>query len=447
MRSADLLWPVAQELMDGIRRHRPRDCLSASGAVQSWHRMTGRFAEGRFSAISAQQGTATSARYLLPHCLAHYAVSGLDPRVAAATRRESPGEAVAPGEQVTMPGWMDIPAVRSVLSGIDEAARGHDRLVARVVIDFDLSEQDLVLAENALARQESRLLSYLTIRVIAQSGRRVATGLHTPGASDRLDSIDPVSCGTEVARRAVAGLDARPAPVGHLPVVVAGGRGIVMLHEACCHPLEGDEVIRGSVYAGRIGERIASPLVTITDDPTRRGGVGSYACDDEGVPASPTTLIEAGVLTGYLTDRQSAALLGQASSGNGRCSTVLQPPQPRMSNTCLAGGPAGAGAIISSTRYGIYAQHVGGGEVVESTGEFTFRVTNGFMIENGRITDPIAETTISGTGTDVLMDIDAVASDSSAGAAKCGKFGQWVPVGVVGPTLRVRSLLVGGTSQ
>lgn len=447
MRSAEILWPVAQDLMDEIQRYRPDDCLSISGAVQSWHRITGRFAGGRFSDISAQQGTATSVRYVLRYCFWQHAVSGLDPRVAAATRSESPGVSATSRGQVMMPEWMEVPAVRCVLTGIDEVARGHDPAVAQVVIDFDLSEQDMVFADNAQAREEDRLLSYLTIRVIARRNGRVATGFYTPGTSDRLASIDPVECGTEAARRAVAGLDARPAPVGHLPVVVAGGRGIVMLHEACCHPLEGDEVLRGSIYADRLGERIASPLVTITDDPTISGCVGSYACDDEGVPASRTALIEEGVLAGYLTDRQSAARLGQAPSGNGRCGTILQPPQPRMSNTCLAAGPASVDDVISSTGHGIYAQHVGGGEVIESTGEFTFRVTNGSLIKNGRITDSIAETTISGTGTDVLMDIDAVADDVAAGAAKCGKFGQWVPVGVVGPTLRVRSLLVGGTDR
>ena len=164
-----------------------------------------------------------------------------------------------------------------------------------------------------------------------------------------------------------------------------------------------------------------------------------------GVPGSPTTLIENGRLAGYLTDQDTAARLGIGSSGNGRCRDASRPPLPRMSNTCLKNGTDSVEDLIAATGTGIYAEHIGGGEVIESTGEFTFRVTNGYLIENGRVTDPISETTISGTGAGVLTGIDAVANDTAVGAAKCGKFGQWVPVGVVGPTLRVRSLFVGGT--
>ena len=438
----DPLWSVAGDLVDEVRRDRSADCLSASGAIQSWHRTNGRFAEGRFSDVSVQQGTATSIRQVCRDGFRHRAWSGLVPRAAI---RADDRPAAAAHAHAPTPEWMEISAVRSVLADIEAAARAFDSAVAQVVADFDLGSQDLVLTDGDTTVGEHRLLSYLTIRVIARRGGRVATGYYTPGRSGELAGIDPAASGTEVARRAVLGLEARPAPMGHLPVVVAGGRGIVMLHEACCHPLEGDEVLRGSVYAGRLGETVASPLVTITDDPTTPDAVGSYAHDDEGVPASPTPLIENGVLTGYLTDRDSSARLGRASSGNGRCGTVLRPPQPRMSNTCLTAGGDSVDDIIASTDFGIYAQHVGGGEVIESTGEFTFRVTNGALIENGRITDPIEETTITGTGTDVLRDIDAIGDDVVTGAAKCGKFGQWVPVGVVGPTLRVRSLLVGGT--
>ena len=232
-----------------------------------------------------------------------------------------------------------------------------------------------------------------------------------------------------------------------MPIVVAGGRGIVMLHEACCHPLEGDEVIRGSIYASRVGDAIASPLVNVTDDPTVVGAVGSYVYDDEGVLASPTPLIVDGVLSGFLTDSDSAARLAVERSGNGRCRDMSHPPLPRMSNTCLANGESSVEDLVASTESGIYAENIGGGEMIESTGEFTFRVTNGYRIENGQITDPISETTISGTGESVLNGIDGVANDSSVGAAKCGKFGQWVPVGVIGPTLRVSSLFVGGTQS
>lgn len=452
MHDLESLQAVGHDLAGEIRRRRPEDCVATSAAAQEWYRTSGRFAEGRVSDISVQQGQATSARYVLRDGFHHRALAGLDPRAAVLDADNGPlsrtGTSVreSSGGSRT-PDWMEISSVLSVLGELEEAARGFDPAVAQVVTDFELNEQNMSLVQNDRVHGEHRLLSYLTIRVIARKGDRVSTGFYTPGVSGFLTGLDARASGVEVARRAVAGLDARPAPVGHLPVVVAGGRGMVLLHEACCHPLEGDEVLRGSVYSDHLGESIASPLVTIKDDPRVPEAVGSFAYDDEGTPGSPTTLIESGVLTGYLTDQESAARLGSEPSGNGRCSTVLQPPQPRMTNTCLEAGTSSADEIIASTEFGIYAQNVGGGEVIESTGEFTFRVTNGFLIENGRITDPIEETTITGTGTQVLRDIDAVADDTRVGAAKCGKFGQWVPVGVVGPTLRVGSLLVGGTRR
>ncbi|MFJ7625103.1 TldD/PmbA family protein [Streptomyces sp. NPDC097595] len=437
---------AAGELAAEMRRRAPRGVRPSSGAVQSWHRVSGRFAEGAVRDLSVQQGEATAARYLGADGLIHRAVPGFDPRAARLDRFPDVGRATGPATEP--PRWLEIGAVVSSLGRLEEAARSLDPEVAQVVIDFELSDQETALvsgADTAPPRTDHRLLSYLSVRVVARRGERVATGFYTPGVSGRLDRIDMEACGAEVARRAVAGLDARPAPVGRMPVVVAGGRGMVLLHEACCHPLEGDEVARGSVYAGQIGERIASPLVQVRDDSTVPGAVGSYRCDDEGTEARSTTVIEEGRLTAYLTDHDSAARLGTAPSGNGRCTTVQQPPLPRMTNTCLAAGTSSVDEIIADTPFGIYAEHVGGGEVIEATGEFTFRVTNGWLIENGRITDPVRETTIAGLGTEVLRDIDAVADDVTVGAAKCGKFGQWVPVGVIGPTLRVRSLLVGGT--
>ncbi|WP_217254036.1 TldD/PmbA family protein [Streptomyces sp. AC602_WCS936] len=444
MQESGLLRAVGHDLAAEMRRHRPANCVTTSAAVQTWHRTSGRFAEGRVSDVSIQQGQGTSARYVLPDGLRHRATTGLDPRVA----RLDAALGAVPGRTDAVrgaPEWMALPAVLDALGELEAAARDFDPSIAHVVVDFEFDDQDMCLIHDGHPVDEHRLLSYLTVRVIARRDGRTATGFYTPGTGGPLSDIDTRAAGVEVARRAVEGLVARPAPVGHLPVVVAGGRGMVLLHEACCHPLEGDEVLRGSVYADRVGEQVASGLVTLTDDPTVTGAVGSFAHDDEGTPGSPTTLIENGVLKGFLTDQESASRLGRPSSGNGRCTTVLQPPQARMTNTCLGAGTSSVDDLIEGTEFGIYAQHVGGGEVIESTGEFTFRVTNGYLVENGKVTDPIEETTITGTGTQVLRDIDAIADDVVVGAAKCGKFGQWVPVGVVGPTLRVGSLLVGGT--
>ncbi|WP_369019671.1 TldD/PmbA family protein [Streptomyces californicus] len=448
MHPRESLRAAGHDLAAELRANRLKDQLSSSGEVQSWHRTSGRLAEGRVSDISVQWGQATAARYVTRDTFLHRSASGFDPTVARLGAGDGRTAVVGGQDAGQPPAWTEPGTALTALRELEQAARDFDPTVAQVVVDFELAEQDLCVVDHqGLVHDETRQLTYLTVRVIARKGGRVSTGFYTPGVSGPLSGIDMRAAGSEVARRAVTGLAARPAPVGRLPVVVAGGRGMVLLHEACCHPLEGDEVLRGSVYAGRMGETIASPLVTLRDDPTVPGAVGSYLYDDEGVRAAPTTLIENGVLTGWLTDQESAARLGLESSGNGRCTTALQPPQPRMTNTCLAAGTSTVDEIIASTEYGIYAEHVGGGEVIESTGEFTFRVTNGHLIENGRVTDPIEETTITGTGTQVLRDIDAIADDTTVGAAKCGKFGQWVTVGVVGPTLRVGSLLVGGTHR
>ena len=324
---------AAAALGAGLARRLPGGCRAVSGAVQSWHRLSGRFAEGRVSDLSLQEGQATAARWLLDDGFQHRAVPGLDP---AAVLLDDPPERPPAQPAGPTPGWLEIPAVLNTLRDLEEAARAHDPSIAQVVVDFELSEQAmcLVRGEEERTYDERRLLSYLSVRVIARRGSRVATGFYTPGTSGPLDGLDARACGAEVAGRAVAGLDARPAPVGRMPVVVAGGRGMVLLHEACCHPLEGDEVVRGSVYAGRLGQLIASPLVTVTDDPTVPGAVGSYGHDDEGVVGRPTTVIERGRLVGYLTDEDSGTRLGTGSSGNGRCTTVLDPPLPRMTNTC-----------------------------------------------------------------------------------------------------------------
>ncbi len=343
---------------------------------------------------------------------------------------------------------VDLAGLLSLMQAVDDGARAADPRVAQVLVDAEIVTRSLVtsrLGGGLVAEQ--RHLCYLTIQVVARERGRVATGFYTPASSRPGPLPGGADLGREAARRAVTSLAARSAPVARAPVVVAGGRGIVLIHEACCHPLEADEILRGSVYAGLMGEALATPLVTIVDDPTVEGAVGTMRADDEGGAAAPTPLVEEGRLVGFLADEVSARRLGARATGNGRRADYRRPVLPRMTNTCVAAGTTDPADIVADTSYGIWAQHVAGGEVVESTGDFVFRVTNGYLIENGVITDPIQETTISGNGRKVLLDIDAVGTDVQLGAAKCGKFDQVVPVGVQGPTLRVRNLLVGGTEK
>ncbi|MET7685059.1 TldD/PmbA family protein [Streptomyces sp. NPDC005423] len=453
--TGDRMTQESEALLGRLRRRRRRDWLGGTVLADNSVRRNGRYVDGRIAETTLVVDAGMAVRLLTPDGFRHRSAS----LPAASLVDELLGERTpadgrhwdGPAEAGTA--WADAaresdPAeLLALLDGVDAAARGQDPRIVQVLIFFDVVRRAVHIGslDEELVR-DRRDLVYLTVRAVAKSGDRMAAGFYTPGIAGAPGSLDAAAIGRESAVRALHSLEGRPAPVGDFPVVVAGGRGIVLLHEACCHPLEGDEVLKGTVYAQRVGERIAAPGVTIVDDATLTGAVGSHRYDDERTPAAATTLVEDGVLRSFLTDRESAHRLGTAPTGNGRCLSYQQPPIPRMTNTCLLAGDRTPQEIIADTPRGIYAEHVAGGEVVEATGEFVFRVTNGHYIENGRLTDPIAETTIAGNGADVLTRIDAVGDDVQLGAAKCGKFGQLIPVGVSGPTLRVASMLVGGTS-
>ena len=190
---------------------------------------------------------------------------------------------------------------------------GRRPRIEQVLIDAEWHEQLVVTVRPDGIGAERRHLRYLTVRTVARERGQIGTGFYTPATSDPAAPLDAAQIGVESATRAITTLAGREVPVRRMPVVVGGGRGMVLIHEACCHPLEGDEILRGSVYAGRLGDKIAAPGVTIVDDPLTPGGVGSYRRDDEGTPASPTTMVADGELTSYLTDRVSAARLGFGS--------------------------------------------------------------------------------------------------------------------------------------
>ncbi|MCW2903863.1 MAG: hypothetical protein JWO67_6128 [Streptosporangiaceae bacterium] len=408
--------------------------------------VTARYADSRVVDMAVGRRSGSCARWVAADRSWYRALDGADPDVVAAHVRGDETVLRRGGTESTTDSLVEaVEGLDTLLAGIDHAARDHDPRVQQVLVDAEWQEQYVVSVRLEGTGVERRHLRYLTIRVVAREGDRIVTGFYTPASSDPAGLLDPIEIGEEAARRAVTSLAGRPVPMRHMPVVVGPGRGMVLVHEACCHPLEGDEISRGSVYAGRLGDRIAAPGVSIVDDPLVLGGAGSYQWDDEGTTASPTAMVQDGVLTSYLTDCATAAQLGVRSSGNGRRESFRDVPIPRMSNTCVRPGAQDPKDIIASTKFGLYAQHVGGGEVVESTGDFVFRVHSGFLIEDGKLTDPIQETTVQGNGVDVLLGIDAVGNDVRLGAAKCGKFNQLVPVGVQGPTLRIGSLLVGGT--
>jgi TldD protein len=289
---------------------------------------------------------------------------------------------------------------------------------------------------------------YLSVMVTARAGDVVQTGYEAAGCTGGWELFEerPVEqLARCAAERAVRMLTAARPRGGVMPVVLSSSAGGTMIHEAVGHGLEADLVRDGlSTYEGQIGQLIASPLITVIDDPTLPGKYGSYIFDDEGVKASPTVLVEKGVLKGWLNSLDTAADFGHAPSGNGRRESYRHLPIPRMSNTYIAAGTDDPEAIIRDTHTGLYVTRMGGGEVNSTNGDFVFEVSEGFLIENGKIGEPVRGCTLAGNGPKVLTEIDRVGSDLGFGIGTCGKDGQGVPVSDAQPTLRIPKLTVGG---
>jgi TldD protein len=244
-------------------------------------------------------------------------------------------------------------------------------------------------------------------------------------------------------------LEAVAAPAGAMPVVLGSGWPGVLLHEAVGHGLEGDFNRKGaSTFSGRIGEQVASKGVTVVDDGTLSDRRGSLSIDDEGTPTQYNTLIEDGILTGYMQDKMNAALMGVASTGNGRRESYAHLPMPRMTNTYMLSGQYSPDEIISSVKKGIYAPNFGGGQVDITSGKFVFSTSEAYLIENGKITRPIKGATLIGNGPESMQKISMIGNDLALddGVGVCGKDGQSVPVGVGQPTLKIDEITVGGTA-
>ncbi len=338
----------------------------------------------------------------------------------------------------------------ALLERIDRAARAVDPAIKQVTIGYRDMVQYFVIAtsEGELAIDELPMI-YLRVNVNAAKGGKTAEGMYR--ASERagmefLAGDMPERSGREAAEQALRMLPAVPAPTGELPVVVAAGGG-VMFHEAVGHGLEADAVLRNiSMFAGRIGQRVASERVTLFDDSTIPGARGSFNIDDEATPAAKTMLIDKGILAGYMQERRTARIMGAKLTGNGRRQSFRYPPLVRMTNTNVAPGVEDPNDIIRDTDRGVYAVHFGGGQVDTVTGEFTFGLQEAYMIERGKITAPIEGANLVGSGIQVLERIDRVGSDFGSWPGTCGK-GQWVPVTSGCPTLRIARITIGGTAS
>jgi TldD protein len=337
-----------------------------------------------------------------------------------------------------------------LLRACDERARAAGAEVVQARIGYvETHRQVEVFGSDGRAAADDRTRIRLSAQVVARRDGRVETGSDTRGghAGWELLEDEPESVATKAAERALTLLDAVDAPTGRLPVVVGNGFGGVLLHEAVGHGLEADAVQKdASVYAGRIGEQVAPAFVTAYDDGSRPNAWGSDGVDDEGTPMRRTTVIEEGRLTSYLYDLLRAGKDGVESTGNGRRESFRHVPAPRMTNTFFAPGDATPDELIAGVERGLYAVSFGGGQVEPATGDFVFGVSEGYLIENGRVTAPVRGATLVGNGLEALRAIDGLAADLEIATGYCGKGGQTVPAGVGQPHVRIRELTVGGTA-
>ena len=347
-----------------------------------------------------------------------------------------------------------FPERTTVLSEIDVYARGRDPRVKQVMASlFGEWQAVQVLRADGTRVADLRPLVRLNVSVVVEQDGRRESG--TFGAGGRhgygrlLDGAFWRGAVDEALRQALVNLDSRPAPAGEMPVVLGPGWPGILLHEAIGHGLEGDfNRKKTSAFAGLLGQRIASPGVTVVDDGTLPDRRGSLTVDDEGTPSGRTVMIEDGVLTGFIQDRLNARLMGVPATGNGRRQSFAHAPMPRMTNTIMLGGPMEPEEIIRSVPRGLYAVNFGGGSVDITSGKFVFSASEANLIEDGRITSPVKGATLIGNGPDALLKVDMVGNTPGldSGIGTCGKNGQGVPVGVGQPTLKLSSLTVGGTA-
>jgi len=349
---------------------------------------------------------------------------------------------------------MDFSARTALLAEIDAYARGKDVRVKQVMASLTGEWQavQIVRADGRRVADLRPLVRLNVAVVVEQDGRRETGSFGTGGrfGYDRVVGVDVWHDAVDEAlRQAVLNLDSRPAPAGEMPVVLGPGWPGILLHEAIGHGLEGDFNRRKtSAFSGLLGQRIASPGVTVVDDGTLADRRGSLTVDDEGTPTSRTVLIEDGILREFLQDRLNARLMGMRATGNGRRQSFAHAPMPRMTNTIMLNGSHHPDEMIRSVQRGLYAVNFGGGQVDITSGKFVFSASEAYLIEDGRVTAPVKGATLIGNGPDALTRVEMVGNDMELdpGIGTCGKSGQGVPVGVGQPTLKLSGLTVGGTA-
>ncbi len=361
------------------------------------------------------------------------------PLQAAATNTQ-PIE-VPPGE---------VPAERKseLLRELDERGRSQGGEISQLTVGYVEGRREVVVANSAgTYASDDRTRIRLAVQAVASRDGAVETGTETLAGHRGFELFDgdPGRIAEQAAGKALTLLDSDQAPAGSMPVVVGNGFGGVLFHEMTGHGLEADHIQKGaSVYAGRMGERLAEPLLNAYDDGVLAGEWGTGGIDDEGTPSQKTQVIEEGRLTSFLYDRLRAEEEGAELTANGRRASFRELPIPRMTNTYIAPGDADPEQMISEVKRGFYAVSFAGGQVEPASGDFVFGVSEGYLIEDGKVTRPCRGATLIGNCLEALAAIDAVGSDFEMKSGTCGKGGQWVPVGTGQCHVRIRSMTVGG---
>ncbi|MCG9479720.1 MAG: TldD/PmbA family protein [Actinomycetia bacterium] len=351
---------------------------------------------------------------------------------------------------LVMPSAVDNDYKKNLLLKVDKVTRDYSQNIAQVSAYISDSEQEIHIANsNGVSSYFTLQKVILSVSAIAKRKKEIRTGHKSYAKTlgyEIFEQKKPEDVALEAAATAVKMLEARGAPTGEMPVVIGPAFGGVIFHEACGHGLEADAVIKdASVFKGKIGKKIASDVVTAIDDPSLKGHWGYYGFDDEGCRSSETVLIKDGCLMEYMHDLKSAVKLNQSQTGNGRRQSYRYMPYPRMSNTYIANGKSDPKDILGSVNRGIYAKEFAGGQVDPATGDFVFGISEGYMVENGKIAYPIKGATLIGNGPQVLKKIEMVGNDLAFAPGFCGKNGQSLANEVGQPTIKVSNMTVGGT--
>lgn len=332
------------------------------------------------------------------------------------------------------------------------AAKSYDEVITQVTVGYLDYEQNVLIANSeGLHVEDKRVRTRTFISTVASANGEMQSGFYGPGAHMGFEFYDKINIeeyAREAARSAKTMVYADLCPSGKMPVIIDNEFGGVIFHEACGHGLEATSVAKGiSVFSGKLGEKVASDVVTAIDDGTIPNAWGSQNIDDEGTKTKKNILIENGVLKGYMIDKLNGLKMGMAPTGSGRRQSYKFAPTSRMTNTYIANGKSTKEEIIANTEYGLYAKYMGGGSVNTTTGEFNFAVREGYIVRNGKIAEPVRGATLIGTGLEVLKQIDMVGNNLDFGQGMCGSISGSIPTDVGQPTIRVKSITVGGRKE